>query len=84
MHLWEEACWDLVAVMPAKKEADVDPAVRAAVLDLFKASDAFRLAYDDFTRSQGRDHRALEALADAEARIDLARMRVVEAQRPEP
>jgi len=84
MHPLEEPCWELVAVMPANKDAEVDPAVRAAVLDLFRASDAFRLAYDDFTRSQGRDHRALEALADAEARIDLARMRVVEAQQPEP
>lgn len=57
-----------------------DPQLREAVLDLFRANDAFRMAYDDFTRSRGRDHRALEALADAEARIDLARSRVMQAQ----
>lgn len=57
-----------------------DPQLRAAVLDLFRANDAFRMAYDDFARSHGRDHRALEALADAEARIDLARGRVMQVQ----
>ncbi|MFA5862596.1 MAG: hypothetical protein WDA16_12970 [Candidatus Thermoplasmatota archaeon] len=68
--------------MPAieSTEAIDDPQLRAAVLDLFRANDAFRMAYDDFARSQGRDHRALEALADAETRIDLARGRVMQAQ----
>lgn len=57
-----------------------DPLLRQAVLDLFRASDAFRVAYQDFDRTAGRDRRALEALAFAEAHVDLARDKVARLQ----
>lgn len=59
-----------------------DPLLRRAVLELFQANQAFQNAYADFTRSNGRDRDALLALADAEARIDVARERVASIQRP--
>lgn len=52
-----------------------DPLLQQAVLDLFRANEAFRSAYVDYQRTGDR-----ETVIEAEARIDVAREFVVHAQ----
>jgi hypothetical protein len=59
----------------------LDPAVQAAVKDLFLASDVFRQAYSEFLRGSGPDAAfRLNQLEDAQARLDEARNRASEAE----
>lgn len=52
-----------------------DPLLRQAVLDLFRANQEFRAAYQDFERTGDADR-----IRDAGSRIDAARDRVASAQ----
>lgn len=59
----------------------LDPAVKAAVKDLFLASDVFRQAYSDYLRGKGPDQPfRLHALEEAEIRLDEARQRAADAE----
>ena len=59
----------------------LDPAVKAAVKDLFLASDVFRQAYSDFLRGRGPDAAfRLNQLETAQERLDEARHRASEAE----
>jgi|GEM_PF-6410800 len=59
----------------------LDPAVQAAVKDLFLASDVFRQAYSDYLRGRGPDAPfRLHALEEAQQRLDEARVKAAEAE----
>ncbi|MEA3201428.1 MAG: hypothetical protein QOE90_2856 [Thermoplasmata archaeon] len=64
--------------MMDKGSKPLDPEVRAAVKDLFMASDVFRQAYSDFLRGRGAD--AHFRLEEAQARLDEARLKAAEAE----
>ena len=57
--------------MRPQKDTVQDPLLQQAVLDLFRASDAYRAAYHDFERTG--DARVIQ---EAAQRIDEARLRV--------
>lgn len=67
--------------MDKEGKPGLDPAVQAAVKDLFLASDVFRQAYSDFIRGRGADAPfRLHALEEAQQRLDEARSRAAEAE----
>lgn len=61
--------------MRKDQHAVEDPLLRQAVLDLFRANQDFRAAYQDFERTGDADR-----IRDAGQRIDTARDRVATAQ----
>ena len=64
--------------MVKTEKPSLDPAVAAAVKDLFRASDGFRRAYSDYLRGATAD--APFRLEEAEQRLDAARLRAAEAE----